>query len=164
MHLSDFLTPLEYNPGEQTLVAVDPATRFVIMATQNGPERMDSSFRKVAVPTFDWSAKGVDEDDEIARVLVEASSMNPLKIPTPAALNETFWAGQRGVQAMLCNANLLGKFPIPDGPEVLTSDHVAANQLILIGSGAGFYVRQGQRRGVVSNRSAALLQVQFYVV
>ena len=164
MGLADHLTPVTIESGQQPLVAVDPATRFVIIATKDGPERVDSGFRRVLVPTFDWQAMGVHEDDEIARLLVEASMVSPMKVANPAAVNDTFWVKHRGWQAMLFNEALMGKILIPEDVPAYSTPLVAPNQLILIKSGAGFYVKHGDRRGLVSNRAQCLLQLQFYAV
>jgi len=164
MNLSNLLQTVVVGPEEQPFVAVDPGTRFVYVATEKGPERVDSNFRRVVVPVHPWQATGGDETTEIIKVLLEASATNPLKVASPKVLDDAFWIRQRGWKGMVFNPKLRGRFPIPDGPMVVTSAVVPENLLLLIGTGAGFYVRQGLRRGVVSNRAQSLMQVQFFIV
>lgn len=166
MGLSGLLTHIHFQVDEQPLVAIDPQTRFAIMAAGNGPERVDSAFRRVLVAVHDWQALGVNEDEEIVKVLVEASASNPLKVSTPAGLDETFWVKNQKWKALLCNPGLLGKFLIPEGPIMVASENVAMNQLVLVGTPAmaGFFVHQGARRGVLSNHVHGLMQIQFFAV
>lgn len=163
MPLSTLLTPVVFDPSETPLVAVDAATRFAIVAAENGPERVDSAYRKILVPMHDWQVKGVNEDEEIVRTLTEASAMNPLKMPSPAAVDPTFWVKNRGWRAIFYNRAIRGKFFIPDGILSLMTPNVPADRLVLVGPAAmaGFYVKQGARRGVLSNCARGLLQVQF---
>jgi hypothetical protein len=162
MQLSDLLTPVVVPLEEMPFVAVDPATRFVYVATNGEPERVDSAFGRVVVPMHNWQAPEGAETEEILKVLVAASVANPLKMPTPSSLDETFWVRQRGWKGLLFNPRLKGKFILRDRLTIVTSELIPADQVVLVGAQAGFYVRQGTRRGVVSNRAQSLMQVQFF--
>lgn len=164
--IAGLLTRVTFTDHETPAVAVDPVTRFAYLAGPNGPERVDSAYRKVAVPMFDWPKMGVNEDDEIIKVLIEAAATNPMKVPSPAKVNDIFWVKNRGWKAILFNPALSGKFFLPDDLLIFTSSLVPANQLILVGlpGAAGFYVVKGDTVGVVTNRRQGLLQVQFLVV
>ena len=52
--LASLLTRVSFADHETPAVAVDPATRFVYVAGPEGVERVDSAYRKVLVPMFDW--------------------------------------------------------------------------------------------------------------
>jgi hypothetical protein len=164
--LASLLTRVNFQGHETPAVAVDPATRFVFLAGPNGVERVDSAYRKVAVPMFDWQKMGVDEDAEIIKVLVEAAGTNPLKIVAPSKVDDIFWVKNRGWKAVLFNPALSGKFFIPDDLLIYTSALVPENQLLLVGlpNAVGFYAVQGNTVGVVSNKRQGLLQIQFLVV
>lgn len=165
--LSDLLTPVDLRDGELPLIAVDPTTRFVYISTAQGPERVDSAFRKVHIPLRDWAALGVDEDEEILRVLVEASAASALKVPNPGHMNDLFWVRQRGWRGLIFNEALQGKFVIPDDLLVVTAadpDLLPIDRVILVSQGAGFLVRQNELRGVVSNKASSLMQIQLFSV
>ncbi len=164
--LAGLLTRVVFADHETPAVAVDPATRFVYLTGPNGPERVDSAYRKVSVPMFDWQRMGVNEDEEIIKVLVEAAGTNPLKVASPAKVNDIFWVKNRGWKAIVFHPDLSGKFFLPDDLLIFTSALVPANQFILVGppSSAGFYAVKGNTVGVVTNRRQGLLQIQFLVV
>lgn len=164
--IAGLLTRVKFEDHETPAVAVDPATRFVFLAGPNGPERVDSAYRKVPIPMFDWQRMGVNEDDEIIKVFVEAAGANPTKVATPAKVDDIFWVKHRGWKAILFNPTLSGKFFLPDDLLIFTSTLVPANQIILVGpsSATGFYAVKGDTVGVVTNRRQGLLQVQFLVV
>ena len=164
--IASLLTRVTFTDHETPAVAVDPATRFVYVAGPSGPERVDSAYRKVSVPMFDWPKMGVNEDDEIVKVFVEAAATNPMKVPSPAKVNDLFWVKNRGWKAILFNPALSGKFFLPDNIVIFMSALVPANQLILVGlpSAVGFYTVKGNMVGVATNRRQGLLQVQFLVV
>ncbi len=164
--LAALLSRVTMAAHETAAVTVDHATRYTYLAGPNGPERVDSFYRKVPVPMFDWQKMGVDEDAEITKVLVEAAGTNPLKVPNPSKVNDIFWVKNRGWKGLLFNPALTGKFFIPDDLLIYTSPLVPENQLVLIGppNAVGFYVVQGNTVGVLTNKRQGLLQVQFLVV
>lgn len=163
MGIADLLTQVVFQSWEEPFVAVDPKTRFAIVAGPNGPERVDSAFRRVLVPLHDWRARGVDPNEEVIKMLVEGSAMNPLSVGTAAVLDDHFWVKNRGWKAVLCNPGLHGRFIRPDHLLVVASDHVRPEQLVFVGDGGGFLVRQGLRQGAVTNRAQGLMQMQFSV-
>lgn len=164
--LASLLTKVTFQGHENPAVAVDPATRFVFRAGPDGVERVDSAYRKVVVPMFDWQKLNVDEDVEIVKVLVEAAGTNPLKIPSPSKVDDIFWVKNRGWKAVLFNPSLSGKFFLPDDLLIYTSTLVPENQILLVGqpNAVGFYAVKGNTVGVVTNKRQGLLQVQFLVV
>lgn len=164
--LAALLSRVTVAAHEAAAVTVDPATRYAYLAGPNGPERVDSAYRKVPVPMFDWQKMHVDEDAEIIKVLVEAAGTNPLKVSNPSKVDDIFWVKNRGWKGLLFNPTLAGKFLIPDDLLIYTSALVPENQLVLIGppNAVGFYVVQGNTVGVLTNKRQGLLQVQFLTV
>lgn len=164
--LAGLLTKVKFADHESPAVSVDPATRYAFLAGPDGVERVDSAYRKVPLPMFDWQKMGVNEDDEIIKVFVEAAGTNPMKVPSPAKVDDIFWVKNRGWKAVLFNPALSGKFFLPEDVLIFTSALVPENQIILIGqpSAAGFYAVKGNTVGVITNKRQGLLQVQFLVV
>lgn len=165
MNAKDLLTPVTIPEGEPALVGVDLSTRFAHFAGPKGPERIDSQFRKIVVPVFDWQLDGVDEREKIIETLFEASAGNPINLPTYAALNSHFWLRYPNVRGLLLHPDVRVRVVVPDDTEVLCSNNLPTNRLTLVNlpQDVGFYVQQGSKRGVLTNHSRGLLQVQFQV-
>lgn len=163
--LRKYLTTVTFEPSESPRLRVDPATRFGHIVGPDGkPERIDSKFSLVTVPTFDWQAAHVDEDEPIALVLQEAAMQTPLKLPTPKILDASFWIkNNRHVKAFLIHPSLHGKFFIPIGVPVIKSEALEPDRLTCLGPAqfAGYYVCQGHRRGVLAHDKKGLRSLQF---
>lgn len=156
----------EFQSTEEPFITVDPATRYAYLAKPSGLERIDSAYRRVLMPLFDWPMLGANEEDAIIQVLAEAAGANPLKVTSPDKVDDIFWVKNRGWKALFFNPSLAGKFLIPDDLEIFTSSLVPENQIVLVGGpeAAGYYVVQGDRTGMITNKKTGLLQLQFLVV
>lgn len=160
--ISAFLTPKDYPLGETVFLGIDPATQFGHMGTGEGGVERVSSRGRVMVPVFDWTGWGLDEEAILVKVIVEAASANPLKVPSIEDLTRSFWTKISGVRAVLANPACRGMLQTP--AEMVVSNEVPTDRVIVLkaASMVGYYVKQAARRNILVHNRQGLLSVQFY--
>jgi hypothetical protein len=161
MAISDFLTHRDFSPREVIFLGIDPATQFGHMGDGEGGVERVSSQGRVMVPVYDWTGWGLDEEAILAKVLVAAASASPLKVPSLASIDASFWAKTPGVRAVLSHPET-GEFQSP--VEVIASPEVPLDRVIVIKNAAmaGYYVKQAARRNVLAHSKMGLLSVEFF--
>jgi hypothetical protein len=162
MAIKQFLVRQEFPLGQSIFLPIDPATQFGYMGTgEGGVERVRSQGR-VLVPVFDWRGWGLDEEAILFKVLVEAATASPLKVPQIEGLNQAFWAKNPGVRAVLCHPANVGRFDPPIDPEV--SVQVPEDRVIILKAApmVGYYVKQAARRNILAHNKHGLLSVEFF--
>jgi len=163
--LKQYLTLATFEPMETPFLHVDPATRFGYVADAEGnPQRIDSKHTRVAVPTYDWQVEGVDEDEPIAKVLQEAAMQSPLKLPNPSTIGRDFWVrNNRHTKVLLIHPSLYGKFLVAAGISIFKSDLLEPDRITCLGNAqfAGYYIKHGNRRGVLAHDKKGLRSFQF---
>lgn len=163
--LKNFLTRYTAPPNEPPRIAVEPGTRFGWVIGKDGePLRVDSNYTRVVVPVYDFSAAGIDEDEPMAKVLVEASRQAPLKLALPKQVDPMFWIkNNRHMKLFIFHPDLLGQLFLPVGVPTFKSAQLPRNQVTCLGpaASAGYYVQHGHERGILAHDKKGLLGIQF---
>lgn len=158
------LTVARFAETETPYLHVETSTRWGYIADSEGrAQRVDSNHRRVIVPTYDWMAQKVDEDEVIGRVAAEAAKVVPLRVTFPVDAN--FWIkNRRHLKGFAFHPNLAGQFFVPVGVPCFKHESLPVNQLTCFGVGAftGYYVEHGQyKRGVLFHDKKGLLSLMF---
>lgn len=165
MILRDYLSQRTFRLDQETFCGVDPATVFGHVSGPNGePIRVEVRAR-IPVPVYDWASQGVDEDERIAAVLVEAAQANPIKVPNLTSIDNVFWASYRNVQAALVCPDYEALLYVPRGVTKLVFPYLPKDRVVLMGPAAeaGLFVEQGSKKGVLTHNKRGLMSVQFAV-
>jgi hypothetical protein len=161
--LAGLLSPVNFKPGAGTYCIMDSMTQFgFVLSPELEPQRIESKPRTF-VPVRSWN--GQNEDTIIAKVLVQASEANPLKVASLDDITDAFWVRLPGYcVALLVNPENRGKFIVPKESQVLEFDVVPKDRIVVLGPPhhVGYYVKQGDSKGVLTHNRRGLTSIQFY--